>query len=297
MVLFCFGLLVTNCDDGDVLEVGLDFDKNLAFCDQSTTNYLVYDIKQNPFESLSLLFPRNATTALIFAPLENNFATQFNINGSSVKFNYRTYDGNPENLLCTLVPDPNTRILKDYESTSGIVSTLTLFEDDDEDGIPTNVEDLNLDMDNNPDTNPTDTDGDGIPDYKDADDDNDNILTKFENHNYSPENGLTNAQDSDGDGIPDYLDTDDDGDGVLTRNEDEDGDQNPRNDFDESSATPTIARYLDPTANASFIMDTFVPNKFKRSYTVSFKLNNIDLQILSTDEIDLGRYKYSATIE
>ena len=297
LVLLCIGFLWTSCDDGDVIEVALDFDKTLAFCDQSTTNYLIYDIKQNPFESLSLLFPRNATTALIFSPLVNNYATQFDIDGSSVRFNYRTYDGNPENLLCTLVPDPNTTILNDYESTSGIVKTFTTFIDDDEDGIPTSVEDLNLDGDDDPETNPTDTDGDGIPDYRDADDDNDNILTKFENHNYSVEFGLSNAQDTDGDGIPDYLDNDDDGDGVLTRNEDENGDKDPRNDFDDASATPTVPRYLDATAVEPFVMDALVPNKFKRSYVVNFKLSYIDLQVLSTDELELGNYKYSATIE
>lgn len=295
--LFCIGILWTSCNDGDVIEVALDFDKTLANCDQSTTTYLVYDIKQDPFESLSLQFPRTTATALIFAPAETGYATEFDINGSSVRFNYRVYDGNPENLLCTLVPDPNTTIINDYESTSGIVRTITTFIDDDEDGIPTSVEDLNLDGDDNPETNPTDSDGDGIPDYRDADDDNDNILTKFENHNYTVEFGLANAQDTDGDGIPDYLDNDDDGDGVLTRNEDENGDKDPRNDFDETSETPTVPRYLDRTALEPFVMDALVPNKFKRSYIVNFKLYNIDLQVLSTDQLELGSYKYSATIE
>ena len=299
IALFCIGILFTNCNDGDVLEVGLEFDKNLSFCDQSSTSFLMYDIKQDPFESLSLLFPRNAATELIFAPIENNYLGTFEINGNTVRFNYRTYDGNPANLLCALVPDPNTTIINDYESPSGNVTTKTSFIDDDEDGIPTNVEDLNLDGDDDPETNPTDTDGDGIPDYRDADDDNDNILTKFENHNYSVEFGLANAQDSDGDGIPDYLDNDDDGDGILTRYEDEDLDLDPRNDY---VTSPAVPRYLDPLAIDSFqtaidlLEVSFVPNKFKRTYTVKFKLNSIDIQILSTDEIDFGTYKYSATI-
>lgn len=295
--LCCVGFLLVNCNDGDVLEVGLEFDQNLAFCDQSSTTYLVYDIKQDPYESLSLLFPKNATTDLIFNPLESPRLDTLSINGSTVRFNYRTYDGNPENLLCALVPDPNTNITNNYESPSGNVYITSTFTDDDEDGIPTSVEDLNLDGDDNPDTNPTDHDGDGIPDYKDADDDNDNILTKYENPNYTEADGLTLAQNTDGDNSPDYLDEDDDGDGILTRNEDENLDNNPRNDFDEASLTPDIPRFLDPTANELFINTDLVPNVFKRNYVVKFTLTDIDLQILSTDVIDLGTYKYSAIIE
>ncbi len=50
-----------------------------------------------------------------------------------------------------------------------------------------------------------DTDGDGIPDATDIDDDNDGILDTDEG------NGVT---DTDGDGIPDSLDSDSDGDGI-----------------------------------------------------------------------------------
>lgn len=295
--LFCFALLLTNCNDGDVLEVGLEFDQNLTLCNQNTTDYLVYDIKQDPFESLSLLFPSDLTTDLIFTPEETPYLDDFNINGSTVLFNYRTYNGNPENLLCQLVPDPNTNIINDYSASSGRVDTTTTFEDDDEDGIPTSVEDLNLDGDNNPETNPTDTDGDGIPDYKDEDDDNDNILTEFENPNYTTADGLAAALDSDGNGIPDYLDPDDDGDGVLTRYEDENEDENPRNDFDEASETPDTPRYLDPTATAVFVVDTLVPNRFKRNYVVRFTLTDIDLEILSTDFIELGTLEYFIMFE
>lgn len=297
LYLFCFSFLLFTCDDGDVIDVTLDFDKDLELCDQNTTDYLLYDIKLDPYESLSLQFPVNTNSNLIFNPVNNPHVYEFGINGTTVLFNYRTYDGNPQNLLCTLVPDPNTSILNNYEATSGTVRTVTTFVDDDNDGIPTHIEDQNLDGDNNPATNPTDSDGDGIPDYLDADDDNDNILTRFEGHNYSVENGLANAQDTDGDGIPDYLDNDDDGDGVPTRYEDENLDLNPRNDFDETSETPDIPRYLDATATQSFVQDELVPNTFTRNFTINFKLIGIDLQILSTDVIDLGDYEYSIIIE
>ncbi len=54
-----------------------------------------------------------------------------------------------------------------------------------------------------------DTDGDGIPDVDDLDDDNDGILDTVEAAT------ATNGGDTDGDGIPDSLDLDSDGDGIL----------------------------------------------------------------------------------
>ena len=64
-----------------------------------------------------------------------------------------------------------------------------------------------------------DTDGDGIPNNQDLDDDNDGILDTVEN------NTSTNNQDTDLDGIPDRLDLDSDGDGIL--------------DLEESNENPT----------------------------------------------------------
>ena len=65
-----------------------------------------------------------------------------------------------------------------------------------------------------------DTDGDGIPDETDLDDDNDGIYDTAEGDD---------TIDTDGDGIPNYLDTDSDGDGCSDAKEagftdaDEDG--------------------------------------------------------------------------
>ena len=68
-----------------------------------------------------------------------------------------------------------------------------------------------------------DTDGDALPDFRDADDDGDGVPTDAER---------PPRQDTDGDGDPDYLDDDDDGDGRPTRDEDAnaDGDGNPATD-------------------------------------------------------------------
>ena len=119
--------------------------------------------------------------------------------------------------------------------------------DSDNDGIVDSFEDLNDDFDNDPSTNPTDSDGDGYPDYLDIDSDNDGIPDNIEaqaTDDYIPPsgvdanaNGLDDAyegngslglipEDTDGDGIPDYVDEDSDDDNVPDNIEGNDFDQN-----------------------------------------------------------------------
>lgn len=117
-----------------------------------------------------------------------------------------------------------------------IVNPITSDLDSDDDGIVDSFEDLNVDGDNDPSTNPTDTDGDGVPDYLDIDSDDDGIPDNVEaqtTSGYIPPsgndvdgNGLDDAYefggglglfpvDTDGDNLPDYLDDDSDNDGVI----------------------------------------------------------------------------------
>ncbi|MCW2119579.1 PKD-like domain-containing protein [Flavobacterium sp. 7A] len=75
------------------------------------------------------------------------------------------------------------------------------------------------------------TDGTDEPDYRDIDDDNDGVYTKYE---LDPNGDGNGPDDTDKDGIPDYLDTDDDGDGISTKSEgaDPNGDGNPNDAVD-----------------------------------------------------------------
>lgn len=100
--------------------------------------------------------------------------------------------------------------------------------DDDNDGIPNVFEDFNGDGDKEND----DTDGDGIPNYLDNDDDGDGILTQYEAVDMDG-----NPADTDGDGDVDYLDNDDDGDTLLTidENADPNADGNPDDALDTDS--------------------------------------------------------------
>jgi hypothetical protein len=277
LIFSCFVLF--SCNDGDVISVELDFDKSLTLCgDETTSNYILYDTKTTPFESLMLLFPNNSQAEVIFNT-ENSEAIQtLTINGNSVKFNYRTYTADPNTYICQDIPDANVSVTDNYEASSGNAVFTTTFEDDDNDGVPNTLE-FNGDSDN-----------DGIENYKDSDDDGDNVPTINEKPDPNGDGDLADMQDTDGDLIPDYLDNDDDGDGTLTKLEDE---NNNGNLFDDLATGAAIARFLDDTVMTSF-ESTFVrTNEFSRKFTVNVTLENIDISILSTDSFYLGFYEYN----
>jgi gliding motility-associated-like protein len=120
-------------------------------------------------------------------------------------------------------------------STINFVVTDATVLDTDGDGILDAWEDLNIDGDNDPSTDPTDTDSDGIADYLDIDSDDDgipdNVEAQYTDDYIAPSgedtngNGLDDAYeqdgnlglipiDTDGDNLPDYLDEDSDDDNV-----------------------------------------------------------------------------------
>lgn len=143
--------------------------------------------------------------------------------------------------------------------------------DDDGDGLTnaeegklgTNPNNADSDGDSVPDkkevgtdaTKPTDTDGDGVINALDKDDDNDGILSTYENYNKV---GVLNT-DTDADGIADYLDMDDDGDGVATKTEiaDTNQDGNPSDAVDtDKNGVPD---YLDKRALTTQASQVSVP--------------------------------------
>ncbi len=127
-----------------------------------------------------------------------------------------------------------------YAAGNGIMKEVKLevidcVVDADNDTVPTNTEDINSDGNLAND----DTDGDGIPNYFDNDDDGDLVLSNLEYVFTKASMQSVNAiLDTDADGIANFLDNDDDGDGVLTVLEDYNGDGNPTNDDTNSSGIP-----------------------------------------------------------
>ncbi|MEH1009135.1 hypothetical protein VDP25_15440, partial [Winogradskyella sp. ECml5-4] len=147
--------------------------------------------------------------------------------------------------MAQLDPDYSNNSFTVSETDSdcdGVYDSLDL--DSDNDGILDAVEDENLDLDNDPSTNPTDTDNDTIPDYLDLDSDNDGIYDVDEAGNgeldtnndgvidssdavYNDDNGngiddvaeVNIPIDTLGDGSFDFQNTDSDGDGCSDANE------------------------------------------------------------------------------
>lgn len=136
--LFVIALLFVSCGDGDIITLKLDFDKELSLCNNVnldnyellTDDYVIYDLKQDPGESLIVVFSGNASNDLIFFPTESPFDKTLSI-GSSNRFNYRTYNGNPTAVICEAIPSSEVKILNDYEASSGTIATSSTYIDHD----------------------------------------------------------------------------------------------------------------------------------------------------------------------
>ena len=133
--------------------------------------------------------------------------TSFLKRGNVIINNDGTYDFENFGIGFVIMPsklgyyDNSTSKIPAYSPLIFQVNLHTLnVTDHDLDTISSIEEDLN--RDNN--LFNDDTDGDGIPNFQDIDDDNDGILTKDE----YDQNGDNVPDDSDNDGIPDYLDSD-----------------------------------------------------------------------------------------
>lgn len=289
LYIFSFCLLLTSCDDGDIITVELEFGDTFKSCGE----LVFYKTKSDPSESLSLEI--NTTIEdLIELDVDNQLVSSeesFTINGSTNTFYYRTYSETlPTSYFCEAIT-PNINIISDSESTDGTVSVTTILIEDDNDGIPAELEDLN----GNGDLEDDDTDGDGLPNYLDDDDDGDNVRTASENPNYSASNGLTDALDTDLDGIPNYLDTDDDNDGILTRNEEnESQDQNPTNDITDNIIGPD---YLNDQISTEILATAYRVHTIKQTFTISAIVSNFSFPNLIQDELDFGTLDPSPTSE
>ncbi|WP_228851647.1 hypothetical protein [Aegicerativicinus sediminis] len=276
-----------SCDDGDIIEVSLDFDNNVEYCG----TVVFYKEKNDPAETLSIQL-QNVNIDDLFAEMGDatSITRTYTINGTSNRFNYRTYSSLPSNPFCNDIPPADLNVVKDDESSSGIVTlTVEKFQDDN-DGIPAEFEDINGDGDLTND----DTDGDGIPNYIDIDDDGDNVLTTNEEVNFSSANGLSDARDFDGDGIPDYLDNDDDGDGVLTRDEEnfssDDDEPNPANDITNTEIGPD---YLNPDVNTTVPATRYRTHTIQNTFVLTVEIANINLSNLTQTYLYFGEIEKS----
>lgn len=223
--------VLLGCNDGDIIVTTFDFSETELQACTGSNAYLFFKINSGNTESISV---RLAITEDQFT--SNNVQTSI-LNGTTNFANYRVYNGTVTNsYFCNEIPPTDPEVTIEYVANSGtatltttslfddndtlpfIVSNDTLVEgngdldrdglanyydfDDDGDNVPTRdeLDTENADGDNDPLTNPLDTDGDGVPNHLDPDDDGDGVLTRYE------ANGtLDPTQFESGVGGPDYL--------------------------------------------------------------------------------------------
>ena len=300
-----------SCDDGDIITVELEFGETFEAC-EGVSSLVFYQTKSDPSESLSLIISGLTIEDILQVDENNIYENPITISGTN-PFNYRTYNNTtlPIDLFCTDIPNSEVILIEDIEATSGTADIKTILTEDDNDGVPNQLESTNginpiADNDNDGvlnylddaiddssigDINGTiedgfDTDGDGLPNYIDMDDDGDNVLTKDENPDPNGDGDLSDAQDTDNDGIPDYLDDDDDGDDTLTRDEEKGTqDQNLGNDITNGDVGPD---YLNPDVDDKLPAIAFREHTINRTFTVTLIIYDIDLNVLSLGKLDFG---------
>jgi len=232
-------LLFTGCSDGDFSIEALDFDNSeIKLCNNFTSlgEYVFYQLSEDKKKALiiNIFDTKNDIT-------ERTGTFEYNLNNNNTIL-YRIFDGDASSYFCNEVQPTSPKVIEEWIATSGTIEISTVLTEDDNDGIPAEEEGYNP-------ADPAsslDTDGDGLPDYKDIDDDGDNVPTSAEA--YGPDDPEV-FLDTDGDGIPNYLDTDDDGDGTPTRLEDANENSNPADDID---ADYDLPNYLEPAISIDY---------------------------------------------
>lgn len=321
---FGLSLIITSCflgscDDGDLIVTSFEFDEaDLKLCSGIDENSFVFfkiNTELNEAISYNFISPEYNETESTENPLT------FTISENNNQLVYRQFNQSIEDdYYCNTIPDSDISVINEIRSLAGIAEiNVEVVNQDDEDGIPAfdddpeqtpfEVEDLNgdgnvenddtdgdgiwnyIDQDDDNDNILTsaelsngiadddryrDTDEDGIPDYRDEDDDNDGIKTIDEDVDGS---GTAGNDDTDGDGIFNYRDDDDDGDGILTKNEVLNEGDNPRNYDADGDGIP---EYLDTNSSDDVVpealKDTLIGNIFKITYRSRLSVFNLEFE-------------------
>lgn len=265
-----------SCDDGEIIITDFEFeDQQLQWCGDEETQVFYKINNQGVFETIALT--ARLTRASQSVLLNEEVDLEIPI-GNENQVIYRTFNGEVgSSYFCNPIPPSSPGVMEEYRSSTGgtivITSRLKNSHDHDGDGVPSEIE-MNVEAKYTAHGYP-DTDGDGIPDYLDTDDDNDNVPTSVEIDAAMVGTSQT-AQgypDTDGDGIPNYRDPDDDGDGVLTREEDWNGSRDPTDDTNEEG----IPHYLNAEISDRFPFDSYRPTSIRRSFRYTVQLQDLTL--------------------
>lgn len=271
LVLLTASFLIS-CDDGDLIVTNFDFESNTFQSCTGPQNRQVFFKLNNDLsnEAIALAFNLEPASEDFLIAEVGTLTIPLNTRNQVI---YRTFNSEVESdYFCNEIPPISPRVVEEYRSTSGgeivITSTLRNDKDLDQDGVLNTVENA-VESENTVNGFP-DTDNDGIPNFLDTDDDNDNIPTSTET---GEENTSSGYPDSDGDGVADYLDPDDDNDGVLTRYEDWNEDRNPTNDTNDEG----IPHYLNPEIADAFEVSSTPVSNISIGFSYEVYIRNLTL--------------------
>ncbi|WP_299902835.1 hypothetical protein [uncultured Aquimarina sp.] len=265
-------LIILSCDDGDIIVTSFEFDDvDLQLCEGSITDeFVFFKINTSVNEAIAYRFINDTYSQT--SETENDIIIDLNTDPDN-NLIYRQFNSAiTADYYCSNIPDSSIGVTDELIGIGGqAVITNVIVSEDDNDGVESTLESPNeIDPEADPDgdgvpnyldddmSDPAignedatadslgieagyNSDEDQIPDFRDQDDDNDNVLTSVEFRNTDP-NSTELFEDSDGDGVPNFKDIDDDGDGIYTINEDVNGDGDPRNDDTDGDGLPN---YLD----------------------------------------------------
>ncbi len=292
-IYFILFLLTCNsCDDGDILMTGFDFDKaKLELCtNMKNKEFIFFKINETILETVSLKF----TSDLYSDTKVTNTPILIDISKEENSFIYRRVNSKITNeYYCNNIPASNITVAEELIAIKGIAEINTeISNEDDNDGVPAEDEDINK----NGNLDDDDTDKDGIPNYKDQDDDNDNILTSLELPNSIP--GNNEPRDTDNDKIPDYLDPDDDNDGILTVKEDINNNQNPRDDDDDGNGIPNYLQNNSKQINdkAKATLKNIVNTTFRTRININDIIFDNKNEVFKENNINLGTREVSINV-
>ena len=115
ILLFCCNFLLS-CDDGDVLNVELDFDKNLTLCGDLHLLIIFYTTLKTTRLNRSRFYFQTMHKRKHFNPEVSGNMETMTINKSvSASFTELT-TGDPNDYICQDIPDANVSVNENYEA-------------------------------------------------------------------------------------------------------------------------------------------------------------------------------------
>lgn len=308
--IFIIFIGMNSCDSGDIIVTSFDLENsNLNLCSFGDQKVLYVINNDGVNETMSLqLTSRQLDEDELLLSRNTNQPIEIELTGDN-KMVYRLYDGEiPSDYFCKAVPSKDPRVVDEYITTEGTVVISTRFndigpqDDADRDGISNIDEGMDPDEAQNPDSEThLDTDGDGIPNYLDIDDDGDNVRTSTEIRTGDGDPTAEGYRDTDEDGVPNYLDPDDDGDGALTKYEVSSDDLlNPQ-----SLQLADRPNYLNPELTEPFnehneVIDHSINRNFRSDVVIrnfNFVRQDGSGEEIRFDEYSLGYYTVTGISE